>query len=446
MTMGPQPGQPPVSLLNQPQEPGVFNQGWQYPLGDPQAALRNWMREHGGIGDPFNQKYQGMINSTAQQAFAQYLSALANGRGASTTSLQGDFGDYLGNFMGGGVPTPTIGQAGQQATQVADMLYNLKQKVQGIVTANGGQMPQNAAQWTQQLQQMGQAGQLSQIDMALAGYMSDPRNQAQFMQDITSRQLGPTMSAGLATARAPMLQNWSDYQEAGAGPSMTSLMDILQNRPRTGTMMPPSSTTQPIGSPAPNGPPPSRGADIPPVGPQPPPTPGGMPSFNSPSGGPTGMIGQAPSAGGPLGVPATPPNPALHQQNGGGTGPYPSIPQGQGNAAFALGSQRDKEAGGGPMGWLLPNNPLTMGGGPNPLLPGSPRTFSLPPPPEPIRPSPIQPQIAGGSSSVNIRGGEPIIPAQMTNPIEALKNVPPQMWLALMRILNPQMAGDRASE
>lgn len=276
MTMGPQPGAPPVSLINGQPDPGVLGGSWQSPMSDPSAAYRNFLRSRGQLGNILSPRYAAMVDQAGMAAWAQFLSNMQEASSAglldNTNDLQGEFAKFLESGGASAQMTPTIGQASAKVQQMTQWMEDLQRRV---VMNQQGQTPRNAQEWSAALDKMQASGAMKVTDRALLGMMMDPRTQAEFHQNMYARQLGPALAQGLGKITGAQTQLYGDTLQPLVDERFGSLLGVLQgnygggNRigppntpPMTGAPSGPSITPPPMSVP----PPMSNGAGMSPPG------------------------------------------------------------------------------------------------------------------------------------------------------------------------------------
>lgn len=263
---------------------GVMTEGWQYPLSDPAAAVRNKLREMGLLGNPFNQPYQRQVAQMSAGAYPHFLMQMLEGGDPSNSQgVQGQFGDFIGRLTSGEQKPLGYNQALAGMDKLRGNLAGVSQKVSGAM-APGGDMAET-------LNQMSLSGQLGPMEMALAGMLLNPQDQMDAFHGAMLPSMGPGLVGGLAKAQAPMKQQYDDYLGAtlGSDPStaFTSMLDLLMGK----TSGAPGAPSRPMGTQGvrPGGMAPGGSASAPPM------QSTGLPSSVAPGG------GNAPGSGGTLG-------------------------------------------------------------------------------------------------------------------------------------------------
>ena len=107
------PGPGDYSLVGTPNpDDPRYGPGWQYDYTDPRGSVIQWLREH-GMWNPFSRAGNKMATGAAGGITPSFLQSLM-GQTGDMQSVQGQFGDFMNQWMTG-QQQPMGMQSAQQA-------------------------------------------------------------------------------------------------------------------------------------------------------------------------------------------------------------------------------------------------------------------------------------------------------------------------------------------
>ena len=208
---------------------GIYQPGWQTPISDPGAAVRNTMRQMGIQSNPFNQSWQNLITNLTAGILPQFFTkTLQEGQGGGDLGyLEKNFGDFINARLSGNYAAPTMGQSQQNLGSLNSTLRAVTDAVMGMDGKYDMSTPKGRALALSALQSRGGSGGVNPLQMAIASQMLSPDDQAAMFLGSYLPGIGPGLTRGLAKVIAPQQQVWEDYQAALSGQTNKSFLDML---------------------------------------------------------------------------------------------------------------------------------------------------------------------------------------------------------------------------
>lgn len=215
---------------------GEFPDGWQYPINDPGAAVRNYLRSQGKQWNPFG-AYQRMLDQFSSGLLPQFLAQQATKTG-DTSSMSREFGDFIGGRYSGAIAAPTLNQSTAHLGQLNSLQQQILQVVNGPLAllnnerAAAGLPPVNIS--TEEgraalmafAQKRGGMG-LNINQLAVGGMMNDPQTQMALYLAAYLPALGPAMSQGLGKIVGTQKGLYDDYLGPIVESKNRSFLDFL---------------------------------------------------------------------------------------------------------------------------------------------------------------------------------------------------------------------------
>lgn len=216
---------------------GMFPGGWEYPVNNPGAAVRNYLASQGRSGNFFNEAWQGAIDDFSSGLLPQFFSQMIES-GANDQTMQSRFGDFIGGRATGSIAAPTMAQSGQHLGNINALLQQVNAIMQGpLAKVNAERMarglpaynmsvPADRQAFMAEVGGMGGMG-IDPMRASIAGMMPTSQDQAAMYLSAYLPSLGPALSSGLGRIVQGQQRNFGDSLGRLLGSQNKSFMDYL---------------------------------------------------------------------------------------------------------------------------------------------------------------------------------------------------------------------------
>lgn len=194
-----------------------------YDVGNPGAAVRNYLRNRGQPINPFNQGWNRLLNTFAAGLLPQYYAGLVNGGETDFDYAGRNFRNFIHQRWTGSMAPPSYSDARTIMGQLNQLIRQARSGLDLVGTINAERAQQglppldltkkddrNALEAA--MQEKGGVG-MGVLPLSVAMQMSTPDEQAAMLLAAYLPSLGPTLSEGLNKALQIQLRDWNDYYQ-----------------------------------------------------------------------------------------------------------------------------------------------------------------------------------------------------------------------------------------